>query len=1008
MRRRRNRWNDDERPDDDTVLDFLAFEGLLPETQPRIRKPLPRSWREGWDLSRSVAARATEPAWQPGDEIHYVIDVGSTLGTGDLVLEVNFRRRGADGTLEFAKGSRLTFDDLHRLSDPLDREVLGILCGYRHEADRSWYRPRVQTPNVQGVYHPNGQLFVDLVPKLCRSGRAWCRVDDTAESLIPTPWDERGAWEFAMRVVPARKGNGYVLEGVLRRGDETVPLSKPVMVVPGGLAIFEGGAAGLVDHDAWPWMQFLRQSESAAIPEAERDEFLAQFLSGPAVVPLELPPELRYEETSGTPRPFLRIRAPSPAQWSLRGDLLADLAFDYEVATVRNGAPGGGFFIRDPRRRVLRDLSAETGAAEILLGTGARRRKRYEGPRTQFMLKSRLLPRLVPKLVAAGWKVEAEGKLYRQPGAFRMNVASGIDWFELHGAVAFEGQEASLPQILEALKKGEEWVTLDDGTVGMLPKEWLKKSGFLVGLGKASGDHVRFERSQVGLLDALLATQPAASVDAVFETARTALRNFDGVAASDPPPEFRGTLRPYQRDGLGWLHFLRDFGFGGCLADDMGLGKTVQVLALLESRRTLRETMSEGDTARPAPSVVVVPRSLIFNWIDEAARFTPRLRILDHTGSQRPRSAEAFANYDLVLTTYGTLRRDALLFSNAAFDYAILDEAQAVKNASTESAKAVRLLKARHRLAMSGTPVENHLGELWSLVEFLNPGMLGTAAAFGAAGVPATGRDEDALGLLARALRPFLLRRTKDQVVKELPQKLEQTLVCELDAPQRKSYDELREHYRRSLLGQVDTQGLGRTKIQVLEALLRLRQAAIHPGLIDRTRASESSAKLETLLEQLDEVVDGGHKALVFSQFTSMLAIVRDRIEARGLAFEYLDGKTRDRETRVRRFQDDPACKLFLISLKAGGLGLNLTAAEYVFILDPWWNPAVEAQAVDRTHRIGQTRPVFAYRLIARDTVEEKVLELQKTKRGLAEAIITANNSLIRDLQREDLDFLLS
>jgi SNF2 family DNA or RNA helicase len=340
------------------------------------------------------------------------------------------------------------------------------------------------------------------------------------------------------------------------------------------------------------------------------------------------------------------------------------------------------------------------------------------------------------------------------------------------------------------------------------------------------------------------------------------------------------------------------------------------------------------------------------------------------------------------------------------FDYIILDEAQAIKNAASESAKATRLLNGQHRLVLSGTPVQNHLGELWSLFEFLNPGMLGTSSAFAVG----SGRtvEPEAAKALSRALRPFILRRTKDQVARELPERLEQTIFCDLDGPQRKMYDELRDHYRQSLWTKIAQEGLGKSKIMVLEALLRLRQAACHPGLIDKTRVGEPSAKLDTLMSQLEEVHEEGHKALVFSQFTSLLSIVRQRLDADKITYEYLDGKTRDRQTPVDRFQTDPECKLFLVSLKAGGLGLNLTAAEYVFLLDPWWNPAVEAQAIDRAHRIGQTRRVFAYRLITRDTVEQKVLELQKTKRDLADAVITADNRTLATLSREDLELLLS
>ena len=338
----------------------------------------------------------------------------------------------------------------------------------------------------------------------------------------------------------------------------------------------------------------------------------------------------------------------------------------------------------------------------------------------------------------------------------------------------------------------------------------------------------------------------------------------------------------------------------------------------------------------------------------------------------------------------------------------MLDEAQAIKNSSSEAAKAARLLQGRHRLALSGTPVQNHLGELWSLIEFLNPGMLGAARAFQATTGSARVVEDQTREMLSRALRPFILRRTKQQVAKDLPERSEQTIHCELDTEQRKLYNELKEHYRTSLLTRIATEGIKKSKIQILEALLRLRQAACHPGLIDKSKVDQGSAKLDSLLAQISEVMEEGHKVLVFSQFTSFLAIVRSRLDKDGITYQYLDGRTRDRQEVVDKFQNDPDTKLFLISLKAGGLGLNLTAAEYVFLLDPWWNPAVEAQAIDRAHRIGQTRQVFAYRLIAKDTVEEKVLQLQQTKRDLADAIIGSNNSLISKLGREDLELLLS
>jgi SNF2 family DNA or RNA helicase len=525
-------------------------------------------------------------------------------------------------------------------------------------------------------------------------------------------------------------------------------------------------------------------------------------------------------------------------------------------------------------------------------------------------------------------------------------------------------------------------------------------------LGTKEGDGFRFKLNQAGLLDVLLADRPEARFDETFTKARDRLKAFDGVRAVEQPQGFNGQLREYQREGVGWMEFLREFGFGGCLADDMGVGKTAQVLALLETRRILRQQEAVANSSPIAPSIAVVPRSLVFNWKEEASRFTPALRILDHTTPDR--NLDEIPKHDLVIVTYGTLRRDIVKLRDLKFDYAILDEAQAIKNAASESAKAARLLEANHRLALSGTPVQNSLSDLWSLFQFLNPGMLGASSAFKVAGGSSASPDERTRGVLSRALRPLILRRTKEQVASELPPKVESILHCEMEGEQRKLYDELREHYRQSLLGAVDLEGMAKAKIMILEALLRLRQAACHPGLIDKKRVGEPSAKLDTLLARLAEVVDEGHKALVFSQFTSFLDIVRRRLDQDGTRYEYLDGATIDRQARVRNFETDSECKLFLISLKAGGVGLNLVAADYVFLLDPWWNPAVEAQAIDRTHRIGQTRNVFAYRLIARDTVEEKVLALQEKKRQLADALINQDNSLLAQMGREELEYLLS
>jgi superfamily II DNA or RNA helicase len=1001
-------WGGDEF-EDESEPPVGTLEWTRPSTSPRNGKGL--GWKkqlQNLNETPPTYGMVRQESWPPGRELLYIVDVASTLsGPGELILEVACRERKRDGEWGKPKSQRLPFAQISQLPDTGDRQLLAFLAGAR---DSSGY---------YGGYSPYGYdsaasryslpqaLQNSLMPLACRTGRCFLRLSRDEPDLLPLAWDDGDPWELWLDMRPAATGKGFALTGSLRRGGERMSLAEPVLLLEGGLVFFRDRVARLEHFGAFRWISLLREQGSLNIPAGQQDELLRELLKQSHLPRLDLPEAMRFEERQAAPRPRLKVKPPAKNRWRSYERLRGELSFDYEGAVVPFHQPGRGIFAADKRLFVLRDAAAEAAAAEQLRQLGFRHGYSYYGESSDLELAPRNLPKVVRALLAVGWHVEAEGKVYRRPGEINVQVQSGIDWFELHGTVQFDDKQASLPTLLAALKRGDNTVRLDDGTFGILPEDWLKKYGVLAGLGTAQDDHLRFKRSQVGLLDALLASQPEATCDAVFERARDQLRRFSGVEPIDPPAGFVGELRGYQREGLGWLHFLQRFGFGGCLADDMGLGKTVQVLALLESRRELR-ARAAGAAERPPPSLVVMPRSLIFNWKAEAARFTPQLRVLDHTGIDRAAPGEHFDDYDVVLTTYGTLRRDILKLKDLSFDYCILDESQAVKNAGTESAKAVRLLNACHRLALSGTPIENHLGELWSLFEFLNPGMLGTASVFRLGGAGARNPDEETRALLARALRPFILRRTKEQVARDLPQKTEQTLYCELEADQRKLYDELRRHYRQAVLDRVSRDGINRSKIQILEALLRLRQAACHPGLIDKDRTGAASAKLDMLLPQLAEVTEQGHKVLVFSQFTSLLAIVRERLDRDGIVYEYLDGRTRDRAARVERFQSDPDCKLFLVSLKAGGLGLNLTAAEYVFLLDPWWNPAVEAQAIDRTHRIGQSRPVFAYRLIARDTVEEKVLELQKTKRGLADAIISADNSLIRDLSQEDLQLLLS
>jgi intein/homing endonuclease/superfamily II DNA or RNA helicase len=1491
-------FNDDDDDWSDDEYEPQSRDAVSVSGGGRRSKEKPLSWKEQLRALGRVARAPIDGAgekWPLTRRIIYVVDVQATLESQHLILDALIQDIKQNGEWGKPRKQRIPRWQITALPEASDRQIFAMLAGSREQSDYNYYGYDYQDAydTAPFRYRLTAPLPQIILPLIARTGRCYLKPPGDSEDLNEVEWEEAEPWRFSIQIRrDAERPDQYIVEGVLRRDEERCDLAKATLMLQGGLIFTTESVAALDDGGVFHWISILRRAGALAIPANQIGEFMTEVLSEAQPPRLDLPEELRYVEVTAKPQPCLTFKTQKQNS-RLRARLSFDYAPESQRCVIDKDDPRRGVYQVESRSYILRDQEAEAAFIRRLTEVGLKHvGPNYYERRSGWEIAPTKLPPIVRELVTDGWRVEAEGKTFRSPGEIKIQVSSGIDWFELHSSVDFGETTARLPELLAALKRGENVIKLDDGTYGMLPEDWLNRYGLLAGLGEAHEDHLRFRKTQVGVLNALLSSQTEADFDETFARARDELKRFDGVNPAEAPEAFNGELRPYQKDGLGWINFLRQFGFGGCLADDMGLGKclaadslilingeliaaedawrrfagesvfdgsgdwaepaielltnsineatgriaktrinrlyrqrvceslrrvtledgssititrrhrlltdkgwtndlgegdyvcvpakllwpgepqdsdlikflawqiaegyetsspsrllitqkdvsilrelreclmrvsekfgikvnnptihiptdrhmpdlgvhsvefkrflesrgyewgkrscekslppfvmraddacarvflsnyfdaeasvidsmrsieistasplliqqlssllrrfgvwmriskkrkratngsgiyrsyyfgtlggnaarkfcieigfcdpkkqsrlekiceyqnntnvegipasdivaqvvaatslpvrhfglhnsiyldgsqqfsrsslervvvacgdilsgdaekeyrslkqskwttrtlkayaeldrglvdvmkdrlsrllsqevfyckiksvedveydgwvydfevaehhnfiannilchnTIQVLALLESRRQLRdETGRPGDGAvggqedfvapspnRPvAPSLAVVPKSLVFNWKQEAARFAPKLRVLDHTGQTRGKeSLEHFDEYDLILTTYGTLRNDAILFKDTRFDYVILDEAQAIKNADTASAKAARLLNGDHRLALSGTPIENHLGELWSLFEFLNPGMLGAASGFKLVGGVARNASPEARQLLAQALRPFILRRTKSQVAKDLPAKQEQTIFCELEPEQRKLYNELRDHYRNSLLDRIARDGIAKSKIQALEALLRLRQAALHPGLIDKNRVEEDSAKLDLLLPQLVELFEEGHKVLVFSQFTSFLAILRERLDKEKVEYEYLDGSTRNRQARVERFQNDPGCKLFLISLKAGGLGLNLTAAEYVYLLDPWWNPAVESQAIDRAHRIGQMRQVFAYRIIARDTVEEKVLALQNTKRDLADAIINADNSLIRDLSSEDLELLLS
>lgn len=621
----------------------------------------------------------------------------------------------------------------------------------------------------------------------------------------------------------------------------------------------------------------------------------------------------------------------------------------------------------------------------------------------------------LPALIEAGVEIFGESELSSRVNKSRPNISfqvtSDVDWFDLKALVQWGDQNVPLEEMRRALRRNDRFIKLADGSIGEIPSEWLAKYRHLFGLSESREDGLRVSRHHIALLDDLFGKGDKIEVDKKFEVARSWLKNFDGISERPIPESFQGELRPYQKAGFEWLHFLREAGFGGCLADDMGTGKTIQTLSFLLSlkedwrKRNLRKRKKEAAPVH----LLVVPRSLITNWQREAARFTPDLHILDYAHGDRAANTEEFDQYDIVLTTYGILLRDIDRLTPYQFDTAILDEAQAIKNPASESARAARQINSRHRLTLTGTPVENNTLELWSQFAFLNPGLLGSADYFREEflGPIERQKDEQTTSLLRRLVYPFILRRTKDQVVSDLPPRTEKILWGEMEPDQRRFYNETRDHYRALLLKLIEEQGVKQARFRILEGLLRLRQICNHPKLVRSTHAA-GSAKMEALLETLGNAQAEGHKTLVFSQFVQMLKLIEKELRRAGIPFAYLDGSTVNRQERVDQFQNNDNVRVFLISLKAGGVGLNLTAADYVIHVDPWWNPAVEMQATDRAHRIGQDKPVFVYKLMMKDSVEEKILQLQERKRALVTQLISTEAGFFKSLTADDIQGLFS
>ena len=575
-------------------------------------------------------------------------------------------------------------------------------------------------------------------------------------------------------------------------------------------------------------------------------------------------------------------------------------------------------------------------------------------------------------------------------------LQSGIDWFDVHMAVSFGDQKIGLKEIQKSIVNQSRFVALGDGTQGLLPQEWIDKFSRYFRSGEIKGDFIRTHKSQFSLIDEMFAQEVMPQdVKIELETYREKLANFHSIRNVAIPRKLKATLRDYQKEGLNWLNFLDEFGFGGCLADDMGLGKTIQIIAYI---------LSQIEKGNKTANLVVAPTSLIYNWEAELKKFAPSLKYHILYGPDREAEGIDYKKNQVIVTTYGTLMNDIEVLKNQSFNIIVLDESQAIKNPNSLRYKAVRLLNGRQKIVATGTPVENNTFDLYAQLSFAIPGLLGSARQFSAdyANPIDKFHDNKRATELQKRVHPFILRRTKKQVATELPEKTEMVIYCEMDKEQRRVYDTYKTEFQKFLKGK-DEGDVKTASLHVLQGLTKLRQICNCPSLLsDDEFYGSQSAKTDELMRQIQKL-QGNHKILVFSQFVGMLNIIRDKLDKEKIKYAYLSGQTQKRQEQVDLFQEDDDVRVFLISLKAGGSGLNLTKAEYVFLVDPWWNPAVENQAIDRAYRIGQDKKVIAIRLITPDSIEEKIMKLQEQKKSLVEDLIRAESGFFKKLTKDDL-----
>ncbi len=810
-----------------------------------------------------------------------------------------------------------------------------------------------------------------------------------------------------INIIEHKKSNNYVFKIMLQTGRKTYNFNNRNIQIMGKNPLWaciysktENKEIIFEINCAYPQMlRNLAKQSNTQITQKQLKRFIEKYYLKLSDIGEVILPE-KYSVSEKTLQPLPRLYLKDYA------DVFSiELRHLYGTEEVKHGT-NQDIVYRDKKDKLVkikRNKEEEKELYSVLLDNYTREKDNCLIPSTDPYV---WLADISKNLISQGYEIFGENTLFNQRICeddlnLKLEVSSGIDWFDLHGDASFGKEKVPFDKLLGALTNNEKFIKLSDGRMGKIPKKWLNKLSGVVGFldCKEGEKSAKASRSQIEIVEALLDIADTAKTDKKFKEIKEKFRHFRQINDVKLPAGLKGEPRDYQKAGYNWLHFLKEFSFGGCLADEMGLGKTFQVLSFL---------LYEKEQGNNTCSLIVVPTSLVFNWVNEIKKFTPGLSIYVYHGQKRQKNISKITDkYDLIITTYGTLRNDIDIFSKIEFYYAILDESQQIKNPLSGVAKSAYMINAKHRLVLTGTPVENSTLDLWSQFAFLNPGFLGNMDYFknNFAKSIEKEKNKDKMSSLKNMINPFLLSRKKQMVARDLPEKQITVLYCEMEDKQRKIYDYWKEKFREEIKESIEENGFMQSRMKILQGLMKLRQICNHPILVDESYLGESG-KFNLLINQIEEVIGEGHKVLIYSSFVKMLHVFKDYFEKHDIEFSYLDGSTRKRQEVVEEFQDNEKINAFLISLKAGGLGLNLTAADYVFIVDPWWNPAAEMQAIDRTHRIGQKNNIFVYKAITKDSVEEKILELQESKLELVKNIITIDEGIFKKLNREDIKMM--